>query len=195
MTRCLNCGAERIQDLCDDCGLTSPEAELAFRRRLLNLTAIFLLGAIAALAAALSYPPLELDGILIFMGLFFFFTVGLAAWLDFRARRHAEIEAFKRLFRGLVPVPLLLASLLFVNGRFDTSPPRREVTTVLGKFTMPGTLHISRLTVVSWRSGQRLERVPVSSDDYARFAIGDRVEVRIQDGLVGIPWVYAVYRK
>lgn len=195
MTRCLNCGAERSQDLCDDCGLTSPEAEFAFRRRLLNLTAIFLLGAIASLAAALSYPPLELDGILIFMGMLFFFTVGLAAWLDFQARRHADIEAFKRLFRGLVPVPILLTGMLFANGKFDTSPPRSEVTTVLGKFTMPGTLHISRLTVVSWRAGHRLERVPVSADDYARFQIGDRVEVRIQSGLIGVPWVYGVYRK
>lgn len=195
MTRCLNCGAERTEDLCDDCGLNSAAAELTFRRRLLNLTAIFVLGAIAFLTASHSYPPLDLDAILIFIGVLFFFTVALAAWLDFRARRHAEIEAFKRLFRGLVPMPWLLAMLLFANGKFDASPPRSEVTTVVGKFTMPGTLHVSRLTVVSWRSSERMERVPVSRDDYARFAIGDRVEIRLQDGLAGIPWVYAVYRK
>lgn len=195
MIRCLNCGAERTQDLCDECGLTTPAAELAFRRRLLNLTAIFVLGAIAFLTASHSYPPLELDAILIFVGVLFFFTVGLAAWLDFRARRHTEIEAYKRLFRAMVPVPWLLAALLFANGKFDSSPPRGEVATVVGKFTMPGTLHVSRLAVVSWRPGQRLERVPVSADDYARFAIGDRVEVRLQAGLVGIPWVYGVYRK
>lgn len=193
--RCFDCGAERTSEVCDACGLTSEEAELAFRRRLLSLLTVFLFGSIAFLAASHYYPPLELDGILIFIGAVFFGGLFMAAHLDWRARRHQELEAMKRLFRALVPLPGLLAGLLWANGSLDSSEPQRRVTTVLGKFTMPGTLKQSRITVVSWRPGRSIERVPVTRDDYARFAPGDQVEVRMQEGLMGIPWVYAVYRK
>jgi len=193
--RCLDCGAERSSDQCEACGLTSMEAELAFRKRLLSLTVIFLLGAMAFLPASHYYPPLELDAMLIFIGLTFFLTLGLATLLDRRARRHLEIEAWKRIFRGLVPVPWLLAGLLFVNGSLDRESPRPVTTSVVGKFRMPGLLRIHRLVVASWRDGGGYESIYVSEDDYARFAIGDAVQVCVQDGLVGIPWVYGVYRE
>jgi hypothetical protein len=193
--RCLDCGADRTSDVCEACGLTSLEAELAFRRRLLSLLLIFVLGSLAFLPASHYYPPLELDGILIFFGVIFFASIALAAWLDYRARKHREVEALKRIFRALVPLPWLLASLLWVNGKFDASPARSWTVVVTGKSIMPGTLRESRLTVESWRFGRTIERIPVSRDDYTRFAPGDRIEVRLQDGLVGIPWVYAVYRK
>ncbi len=195
IARCFDCGAERSSDRCEACGLSTVEAEFAFRRRLLSLVAVFLVGSIAFLPASHYYPPLELDGILIFVGLLFFFTLGLAGYLDWRARRHQEIEALKRIFRAFVPLPWLLAGLLWANGALDSSGGERRDTVVLGKFTMPGSLKQSRLTVQSWRSGRSIERVPVSRDDYSRFAPGDDIEVRVQPGLVGIPWVYAVYRK
>lgn len=193
--RCFDCGADRTADICSACGLSSDEAELAFRRRLLALTAVFLLGSIAFLPASHAYPPLELDAILIFIGVVFFAGVALAALLDWRARRHVEIEALKRVFRALAPLPWLLAGLMWVNGRFDSSKPLPRVTTVVEKFTMPGSLRQSRITVTSWRAGRSLERVPVSQEDYERFAPGDEVEIRMQEGLVAIPWVYGVYRK
>lgn len=195
MPRCFDCGADRATEVCAACGLTTVEAEFAFRRRLLSLLAVFLLGSIAFLPASHYYPPLELDRILIFFGVLFFLSLGLAAYLDWRARRHQELEALKRVFRALVPLPWLLAGLLWANGRLDTSQSQHRDTTVVGKFTMPGTLKQSRITVVSWRAGRSIEHVPVSHDDYLRFAPGDAVEVRVQEGLVGIPWVYAVYRK
>jgi hypothetical protein len=34
----------------------------------------------------------------------------------------------------------------------------------------------------------------VSRDDYTRFRPGDSVVVEVENGVVGIPWVYAVYR-
>ena len=194
-SRCLDCGAERTSEQCDACGLSSAAAELMFRRRLLNLTIIFLLGALAFLPASHYYPPLELDAMLIFIGVVFFLTLGLAALLDVRARRHLEIEAWKRVFRALVPLPWLLAGLLFVNGRLDSEPPRTMTTTVVGKFRMPGLLRMHRLVVTSWRGSRGLERIYVGVDDFSRFSVGDRVQVRVQGGLVGIPWVYAVYRE
>ncbi len=77
--RCFDCGAERASEICEACGLSSVEAEFAFRKRLLTLTAVFLIGSIAFLPASYSYPPLELDGILIFLGVVFFAGVALAA--------------------------------------------------------------------------------------------------------------------
>ena len=195
MTRCLDCGAERTANQCPACGLTSAAAEVMLRRRLLYRTAWFLLGAVAFVPASQVYPPLELDAILIFVGVLFFMVLGLAVWIERRARAHAEVETLKRVYFGFVPVPWLLAALLFLNGKFDTALPTRQVASVVGKFSMRGVLRSSRLVVTSWRDGRRIERVPVDRDDYNRFQRGDRVVVQMQKGAVGIPWVYAVYRR
>lgn len=180
---------------CAACGLTPAAAEILFRRRLLRRTAALLLGALAFMPASHLYPPLELDGILIFIGTLFFVALGLAVWLERRARRHLPLEAAKRIFFALVIAPWLLGSLLVVNGAFDAAQPAPRVTTVVGKFSMPGVLRSSRLVVISWRSGRRVERVPVTRDDFHRFHRGDIVEVQMQEGLAGIPWVVAVRRK
>jgi hypothetical protein len=191
---CLNCGAEEPSEPCDLCGLTEQLAAFVFRRRLLYLTAIFLLGTIAFLPAVHSYPPLELDGMLVFLGIMAAITFVLAIVLDHRARRAQPLESLRRIFRGLLPLPWMLSVLLYVNGRFDKQPPMIEVTHVVSKFTMPGLVRPHRLIVQSWRPGNRLERVTVDEDDYSRFRAGDAVEVRVAPGLVGIPWVYSVLR-
>jgi hypothetical protein len=194
MTRCLNCGAERDADVCASCGLGSSAAEFLLRRKLLNRTAIFLLGAIAFVVAAGRYPALELDGILIFIGVLFFLTLGLAVWLERRTLRHAEVEALKRVYYGLIPIPWLLGALLLFNGALDHSPPQIHLERVVSKFAMRGPVPSRRLNVTSWREGHRIERLPVDNSDYDRFATGDTVKVRVNDGLVGIPWVDGVSR-
>jgi hypothetical protein len=195
MTRCLNCGAERSEDVCPACGLGSNAAEFALRRRLPNRTAVFLLGAIALVVASGRYPSLDLDKILIFTGALFFPTLGLAIWVERRALRHAEVEALKRIYYGLVPVPWLLAGLMLVNGALDHSVPHIETARVIGKFSMPGAVGSRRLVVNSWREGNRIERVPVNRSDFDLFNVGDTVGVQIQDGVVGIPWVSGVFRE
>lgn len=192
MTRCLNCGAERNSDVCDFCGLNSSAAEFSLRRRLLNRTAVFLLGAIAFVVASGRYPALDLDGILIFIGVLFFLTLGVAIWLERRALRHAEVEALKRVYYGLIPVPWLLAAVLLGNGALDHSPPRMEEVRVVGKFAMRGPVPSRRLMVTSWRDGHLIERIPVGREDFDRFSDGDIVEVKVQDGLIGIPWIGGV---
>jgi hypothetical protein len=194
MTRCLNCGAERDSDQCLACGLTSAAAEVMLRRRLVRRTAWFLAGSILFLPVCDAFPPLELDKILIFMGMLFFSVLGLGFWIVQRARRQEEIEVMKRIYFGLLPVPWILAALLFVNGKFDTSPPRREATAVVDKFGMPGLLRTERLVVTSWREGRAVERLPVTGDDFNRFQAGDAIVVEICPGFAGIPWVYGVRR-
>ena len=194
MTRCLNCGAERDADVCGACGLGSSAAEFTLRRKLLNRTAVFLLGAIAFVVASGRYPALELDGILIFIGVLFFLTLGVVMWLERRALRHAEVEALKRVYHGLIPLPWLLAAMLLGNGALDHTPPKLKDARVIGKFSMPGPVQSRRLIVTSWREGHRFERVPVDRRDYDRFSTGDVVGVRVQEGLIGIPWVAGVTR-
>jgi hypothetical protein len=56
-------------------------------------------------------------------------------------------------------------------------------------------LRTSRLVVNSWRPGVRFERIPTSPEELGRYQKGDAVEIRVQDGLLGIPWVRAVSRQ
>ncbi len=140
------------------------------------------------------YPALDLDGILIFIGVLFFLTLGVAIWVERRALRHAEVEALKRVYYGLIPIPWLLALLLLANGALDHSPSQIETTRVVGKFAMRGPVPSRRLIVSSWREDRRFERVPVDPGDFDRFAVGDTVGVHVKGGLVGIPWVSGVSR-
>jgi hypothetical protein len=194
MTRCLNCGAERDSDVCEACGLNSAAAEFSLRKKLLNRTAIFLLGSLAFVAASVRYAPLEIDGILIFIGVVFFVTLGIGMWLERRAIGHREVEALKRVYYGLIPIPWLLAALLLANGAFDTGRPRVVETQVLGKFAMRGPVATRRLVVASWRPGHRIERIPVDRNDFDRFSRGEYVQIKVADGLVAIPWVAGVSR-
>jgi len=197
MTRCADCGSERISDQCPSCGLTSAAAELVFRRRLVNRTAIFLVGSLAFPYIAQVYPPLDLDLMLVFFGLLFFAALTLAIFLERRARKRQELEVLKRVYAGFIPLPWLLAATLFLNGKFDS--PKNIVyhpAVVESRFYMKGLLRGSRrLMVNGWRAGQNIERLPVDADDYDRFQNGDAVVVAVEPGAIGIPWFYGVYRR
>ncbi|MGH9574499.1 MAG: hypothetical protein ACRD40_13345 [Candidatus Acidiferrales bacterium] len=192
MTRCLNCGAERETEVCDVCGLEPSAAELMLRKKLLNRTGLFLLGAIAFVSFSSQYPPLEIDRILIFIGGLFFLTLTVAIWLERRALKHVELEAMKRVYYGLIPIPWLLAGLLLLNGAFDRAPISEIETHVVGKFAMPGPVPNRRLIVRSWREGDYFERIAVDRIDFDQFSDGDAIEVKVKAGLVGIPWVAGV---
>ena len=164
------------------------------RKRLVQRTAWFLVGSVLFVPVSRAFPPLELDGILVFVGALFFFVLGLGLWMVQRARKRQEIEVLKRIYFGFLPVPWILAGLLFVNGKMDTTPTRQATTSVVGKFSMPGLMGNQRLIVKSWRQGRDAEHVEVSRDDFNRFQVGDEVVIQIQNGMAGIPWVYGVYR-
>jgi hypothetical protein len=192
MTHCLNCGAQSSSDECLHCGLTAAAAELEFRRRFTRRTGFFLLGAVVFVPTSQLFPPLELDRIWIFGGVIFFAALALAVLLNSRARRHQEIEVFKRIYFGLVPVLWVLAALLYANGKFDYAQPERHTATVVSHFRMPGLPRGDRLVVTSWRDGRLWERVPVDRDEYDRFPPGDNVVILVQGGLAGVPWVSGV---
>jgi hypothetical protein len=197
MTRCLDCGAERIADQCPSCGLTSAAAEVMFRRRLLKRTAVFLAGSLAFPYVSQIYPPLDLDLMLVFFGLLFFTALTLAVILDRRAQTRQEIEVLKRVYLGFIPLPWILAATLLANGALDSQKNvAYHSTTVDSRYNMPGIVRgTRRLFVHSWRDGQKIERLAVNSDDYDRFRTGDSVAVGVKPGALGIPWYFGVYRR
>ena len=195
MTHCLDCGAERDADQCPACGLTSAAAELVLRRRLVQRTAIFLVGIIVFVGASQVFPPLEIDAIQIFGGILFFCSLALGYWIDYRARKHQEVEVMKRIYFGMIPVPWIFAVLLFLNGKLDNSRPVRVPAMVVGKVATGMLPRSRRLIVTSWRYNRRFEHIAVDQNDFDRFQRGDDIVIQAQKGAVGIPWVYGVFRQ
>jgi hypothetical protein len=178
--------------VCEHCELTPEAASVVLRRRLILRTGLFLLGSLAFLTAAYRFPPLEMDGMLVFSGALFFTGLALAIRVERGALAGKEIEIWKRIFQTVIPVPWLLAGLLVVNAKLDTSPIEGWTTKVVGKFAMSAVLPTRRLVVLSWRAGRRFERVAVNRDEYTEFRVGDRIVVEVRQGLAGIPWVAGV---
>jgi hypothetical protein len=197
MTRCLDCGAERTSDQCPECGLSSAAAEFIFRKRLVKQTAIFLGGSLTFPYISSIYPPLDLDAMLVFYGVVFFIGLGLAVFLDRRARARKEIEVLKHLFTGLIPIPFILSTALFLNGRLDSPKSVSYHNGVVdSRYQMKGIVRgTRRLYVPSWRAGRKYERLAVDLDDFDRFRPGDKVVVGVEPGALGIPWFYGVYRQ
>jgi hypothetical protein len=196
MTRCLDCGSQRIADQCPACGLTSAAAEVMFRRRLVKRTAVFLAGSLAFPYITNIYPPLDIDLMLVFFGILFFLALTLAVILDRRARRRQEIELLKRIYYGFIPLPWILAATLFINGKLDS---QKNVvyhpTVVESRYYMHGVIRGSRrLFVRGWRENQKVERLAVDAYDFDRFREGNRVNVGVAPGALGVPWLYGVYR-
>lgn len=197
MTHCLDCGSERNTDQCPVCGLTSAAAELVFRRRLIRQMAIFLAGSLLFPYISQIYPPLDLDAMLVFFGLIFFLGLTLAIILEGRARARKEIEILRHLFTGLIPIPIILSAALFLNGRLDSSQNVMfHPSVVESRYQMKGVIRgTRRLFVPSWRPDRRVERLAVDSDDFDRFHGGDKINVGVAPGALGIPWFYGVYRR
>src|SRR5215469_10388418 len=189
MTHCVDCGAERNSDQCPVCGLTSAAAEVVFRRRLIRQMAIFLAGSLAFPYISQVYPPLDIDGMLVFFGLIFFLGLTLAIVLESRARARKEIEILRHLFTGLIPIPIILSVALFVNGKLDSANKvSYHPSVVVSRYQMKGVIRgTRRLFVPSWRPERRFERLAVDSDDYDRFRDGDKINVGVAPGALGIP--------
>ncbi|MFI5097361.1 MAG: hypothetical protein ACHQT6_05235 [Candidatus Acidiferrales bacterium] len=187
----------RTSDECPVCGLTSAAAELVFRRRLLLQMAIFLAGSLLFPYVSQIYAPLDLDAMLVFFGLVFFLALALAVFLERRAHARQEIEVLKHLFTGLIPIPFILVTALFLNGRLDSPKAvTYHAASVYGRYQMKGVVRgTRRLFVNSWREGRRFERLAVDSDDFDRFRDGDKVVVGVEPGALGIPWFYGIYRQ
>src|SRR5258708_13081680 len=168
MTRCLDCGSERIADQWPCCGMPSAAAEVMLWRRVLEGTAVFLAGSVGFRYVSQIYPPVDLDLMLVLFGALFFFALAIAVVLDRRARNRRELEVLKRVYSGFIPLPWILAATLLMNGKLDSQKNvAYHPTTVDSRYNMPGIVRgTRRLFVHSWREGQKIERLAVDFDDY-----------------------------
>jgi hypothetical protein len=159
--------------------------------------AVFLTGSLLFPYLSQIYPPLDLDAMLVFFGVVFFVALGLAIYLDRRARARQDIEVARHLFTGLLPIPFIFSAALLLNGRLDSPTSLKyHPSMVDSRYQMRGIVRGSRrLFVYSWREGHRYERLAVDSDDFDRFRDGDRIVVGVEPGALGIPWYYGVYRR
>jgi hypothetical protein len=83
----------------------------------------------------------------------------------------------------------LIAILLFLNGRLDSSPRRVVRATVIGKTAPIGTREAQYgIRVTSWRPGRRSEDLNVGSRVFARAVLGKGVTVELHKGFLGLPW-------
>jgi len=139
--------------------------------------AIFLAGSLLFPYVSQIYAPLDLDAMLVFFGLVFFLALTLAVFLERRAHARQEIEVLKHLFTGLIPVPFILVTALFLNGWLDSPKDvTYHSTSVYGRFQMKGVVRgTRRLFVNSWREGRHRRGLAVDSDDFDRFRDGDKV--------------------
>src|SRR5260370_39303157 len=134
---------------------------------------------------------------LVICGLIFFLAWTWAVILARRARQRQELEVLKRIYAGFIPLPWILAAMLFLNGTLDSQKNvAYHPTTVDSRYNMRGIVRgTRRLFVHSWREGQKIERLAVDFDDYDRFRAGDSVVVGVEPGALGIPWYFGVYRR
>src|SRR6202166_3460813 len=139
MTHCLDCGSERASDQCPVCGLTSAAAELVFRRRLIRQMTVFLAGSLLFPYVSQIYPPLDLDGMLVFFGLVLFLALALAIVLERRARARTDLDVLPHLFTALIPIPFTLLTALDLKRRLDS--PRNvtfRASVVESRYQMKG---------------------------------------------------------
>src|SRR3989449_9968950 len=164
MTRCLDCGSERIAGQWPSGGLTSAAGEVTFRRRLLKRTAVFIAGSLLFPYVTQIYPPLDLDLMLVFFGVLFFMALAIAGILDRRARNRRELEVLKRIYTGFIPLPWRLAATLLLNGKVDCQKNVAYHPTIVdSRYNMPGIVRgTRRLFVHSWRGGQKLARLALA---------------------------------
>ena len=154
-----------------------------------------MLGALAFVVAGSQFPPLEIDGILIFVGLLFFLTLGLGMWVERRALQHAEVEALKRNLLWADSGAVAAGRVANRQWLAGSRPSRILADQVISRVRMFGPLPSNRLVVRSWREGHNVERIPVTRTDFDRFHPNDEVVVKTGIGLVGIPWVVGVDRE
>jgi uncharacterized membrane protein YhaH (DUF805 family) len=85
---------------------------------------------------------------------------------------------------------VLLAFLLFINGRMDKFPRSETSAGILRKIVLRGKYGTKQyhIMVSSWRAGRSLEDLTVGEPAFNRMAVGTTVTVHLHRGFLGLPW-------
>jgi hypothetical protein len=145
-------------------------------------------GVFVNLVAMAMYPPVNSRRPMGAMIGIFLLPLALQLF-RFLRRQPSSLKSWRRACIFSSVALMLLAILLFVNGRFDQSPPHQETTTVLRKSAIRGRRGTQyNLTVSSWRPGRSVEYFKVTSSVFNRCVVGKSVQVEVHAGYLGMPW-------
>jgi hypothetical protein len=170
-----------------DSGGTLPASPDALRQVLIIL--LLVPGLFLSLFVQGVYPPLDTRlpmGIL--LGLFLLpFAVQVVGFV-----RKWSSEGMRRcgtIYRLASLALVLLAVLLFLNGRLDKAPGNEVRARVFQKSIVRGRRTTSyHLRVASWRPGRNVEDLDVSEKVFERVVVGRTVAFQAHQGYFGLPW-------
>jgi hypothetical protein len=168
----------------------------AVRRTLKQLSFVPITGLFGLLFGIHLYPPLDDDrfyiiGLILFFGVLFFI-----AYVDKQARRGNDVESFFPLTTWLALGPVLFASVLFLNGVFDTFPVESHVETITAKWLSRGRYSSSYIIEMSsWRPRRSFEKRTISRRLYTQFRVGNQITIELHKGALGIPWTGPIHEQ
>ncbi len=81
-------------------------------------------------------------------------------------------------------------TVLHLNCYYDDSAAQYFTAKVLNKKTSSGKVTTYYLNLSTWGQQENADKVSVDKDLYDRIEIGDEVNIYLNDGKLGIPWIY-----
>jgi hypothetical protein len=150
---------------------------------------LLLPGIVLSLIAASAYPLLDARVPLTLILLGFLLPVAFQAWTIARSRPGGRAGRSRAVYAGSGVALVVLALLLFLNGRLDRSPRREIKAKVVRKIAIAGGQEKQyRLAVTSLRTGKQMEDLSVAAPVYERAVVGKTVTVEVHPGFFGLPW-------
>jgi hypothetical protein len=161
----------------------------ALNKQLQPALYLLMIGMIGFLVAGASYPPLDLNALML-LGLGLFFLPLLAhIVVHVRKRLAANVGRLRRIYLWAGALLIGMGVALGFNGLADRTPPRLVRTSITRKHTTRGRSSVGHiLTLASWRPGRAAEEINVSSAEYRGFQVGDQVVVEVHAGWFRVPW-------
>ena len=77
-----------------------------------------------------------------------------------------------------------------INCQFDHSVPQTVHTSIYNKYKNYNKREHYYLNLNPFSPGQDQKEIEVSPSTYAKYNLGDNIEVELKKGLIGIPWYY-----
>src|SRR5579863_9473230 len=160
--KCSTCGIELQLNKCPECG-RSPLASARDARKSLNKYSLLPApGLLGSVLGYIVYPPLDAGPVLAIGLCVFSVPLLLQLASTLRKRLSEDVGWLRAVYAYSSLALMLLALLLLLNGRLDTSPPNAVRSTVIRKTVTRRKSALTYLiTVSSWRPGRSEEEFAV----------------------------------
>ena len=161
----------------------------ALNKQLQPAVYLLMIGMVGVLVAGSSYPPLDLNALMLGTALFLLPPLAHIV-VHVRKRLAANVGRLRRIYLWAGAALIGMGVVLGFNGLADRTPPRLVRTSITRKHT-PNSARGSGaylLTLASWRPGREAEEISVSSAEYHSLQVGDQVVIEVHAGLFRVPW-------